>query len=111
MYLVAEKRLALLKKGHSKKDLIQSLEEKHKSCMLRLVSEDSHKASVPQEDLDLDEPVNRNHSAQVLMRHIAPERQAITLGELVELVKADQLAEILAEEANNSYSNPNNELA
>jgi hypothetical protein len=76
--------------------------------MLRLVSEGSSNTSVTQGDLDLDEPVNSNHPAHALMRHIAPERQAITLGELVELLKADQLAEILAEEANNSDSNQNN---
>ncbi|PSN52687.1 hypothetical protein C0J52_06033 [Blattella germanica] len=91
-----EKKLAKLKEKQSKKDLVQSLEEKHKSCMLRLVS-DGNASSVTQEDLDLDAPINSNHPAHALLRHIAPERQAITLGELVELLKADQLAEILAE--------------
>lgn len=102
-----EKKLTKLKERQSEKDLVQSLQEKHKSCMLRLVSESSN-TPVSQEDLDLDAPVNSNHPAHVFLRHIAPERQAITLGELVELLKADQLAEILAEEANNSNCNPDN---
>lgn len=106
--MIAEKRLAILKERQSKKDLIQSLEEKHKSCMLRLMSEGSSNTAVTQEDLDLDEPVHINHPAHTLLRRIAPERQAITLGELVELLKADQLAEILAEEENNSASSLNN---
>jgi hypothetical protein len=103
MYLVTEKRLALLKERQSKKDLVQSLEEKHKSCML--ICSDTF---VTQEDLDLDEPINSNHPVHAFMRHIAPERQAVTLGELVELLKADQLAKILAQESNNSDTNPNN---
>lgn len=101
-----EKKLTQLKERQSKKDLVQSLEEKRKSSMLRLVSENSN-TPVTQEDLDLDAPVNSNHPAHVFLRHIAPERQAVTLGELVELLKADQLAEILAEE-NNSNCNPDN---
>lgn len=107
MYLITEKKLTQLKEKQSKTDLVQSLEEKHKSCMLRLLSGSSNTA-VNQEDLDLDAPVNSNHPAYVFLRHFAPERQAVTLGELVELLKADQLAEILAEEANNSNCNPDN---
>lgn len=102
-----EKKLARLKEKQSKKDLVQSLEEKHKSCMLRLVSAENN-YSVTQEDLDLDAPVSSNHPAHALLRHIAPESQAITLGELVELLKADQLAEILAEDTKESDSNSNN---
>lgn len=107
MYLITEKKLARLKERRSKKDLVQSLDEKHKSCMLRLVSEGCH-TSVTQEDLDLDAPVNSNQPAHALLRRIAPERQAVTLGELVELLKADHLAGILTEEANNSDNSPNN---
>ncbi|KAJ4444608.1 hypothetical protein ANN_06404 [Periplaneta americana] len=102
-----EKKLARLKEKQSKKDLVQSLEEKHKSCMLRLVSEGNN-TSVTQEDLDLDAPISSSHPAHALLRHIAPERQAITLGELVELLKADQLAEILAEDSKDSDTNSSN---
>jgi hypothetical protein len=76
--------------------------------MLRLLSEGSSDTFVTQEDLDLDEPINSNHPVHAFMRHIAPERQAVTLGELVELLKADQLAKILAQESNNSDTSPNN---
>lgn len=75
--------------------------------MLRLVSEDCN-VTFTQEDLDLDAPVNSNHPAQVWLRHIAPERQAVTLGELVELLKADQLAQILSDETNSSDSKSSN---
>jgi hypothetical protein len=75
--------------------------------LIRLVS-DSSTIRVNQEDLDLEAPVNSNHPAHVFMRRIAPERQAVTLGELVELLKADQLAEIPAEETNNIYCTPDN---
>jgi hypothetical protein len=101
--LIAEKRLAQLKERHSKKDLVQSLEEKHKSCMWRLVSEESN-MTFTKEDLHLDAPVNSGHPAQAWMRRIAPERQAVTLGELVELLKADQPAQILSDEASESKS-------
>ncbi|KAK7872086.1 hypothetical protein R5R35_004569 [Gryllus longicercus] len=90
-----ERKLAKLKERQSKKDLVESLEETRKSCMLRLVTEGI--AGV-QEDLDLDIPVNNSHASSTLLRHIAPERQALTLGELVELLKADQLSEKLAED-------------
>ena len=93
-----------MKEKQSKKDLVQSLEEKHKSCLLRLVSEGTSNP-VTQEDLDLDTPINSNHPAHSLLRHIAPERQAITLGELVELLKADQLAQVLSEETVESDPN------
>lgn len=107
IYLVAERRLAQLKERQSKKDLVQSLEEKHKSCMLRLVSEDSN-MTFTQEDFDLDAPVNCNHPAQAWLRRVAPERQAVTVGELVELLKADQLAHVLSDETNNSDSKSSN---
>ncbi|XP_066991225.1 uncharacterized protein [Anabrus simplex] len=89
-----EQKLAKLKERQSKKDLVQSLEETHKSCMLRLLAEGTPFCR-NQEDFELDTPVANSHA---LLRHIAPEKQALTLGELVELLKADQLSEKLAEE-------------
>lgn len=38
---------------------------------------------------EIDEPIESNFSN--IIRHINPERQALTVGELVQLVKADQL--------------------
>lgn len=101
--MITEKRLAQLKERHSKKDLVQSLEEKHKSCMWRLVSEESN-TTFTEDDIDLDAPVNSGNPSQAWIRRIAPERQAVTLGELVELLKADHLAKILSDEANDSKS-------
>lgn len=71
--------------------------------MWRLVSEESN-VNITKEDLDLDAPVNSGHPPQAWMRRIAPERQAVTLGELVELLKADHLAQILSDEANDCKS-------
>jgi len=39
-------------------------------------------------NLLLDQPVSGNHP---LLRYVAPDKQALTLGELVELLKADHL--------------------
>lgn len=71
--------------------------------MWRLVSEKSD-TTFTEDDLDLDAPVNSGHPPQAWMRRIAPERQAVTLGELVELLKADHLAQILSDEASDIKS-------
>ncbi|XP_047119277.1 uncharacterized protein LOC124802502 [Schistocerca piceifrons] len=96
-----ESKLARLKLKRTKKDLVQSLDETHKSCMVRLLSEGTTHSA---EDLLLDAPLNNSN---VLFRRLAPERQALTFGELVELLKADQLSEKLfeeTEEGDNSVS-------
>ena len=59
--------------------------------MLRLLTE--QQTNFNDQDLKLDTPVNNNH----ILRIISPE-QAINLGELVELLKADQLGQVLSEE-------------
>ncbi|KAJ8867870.1 hypothetical protein PR048_031675 [Dryococelus australis] len=82
---VTERRLAALKRQKSKKDLVQSLSEKHRSCMEQLLLG----AEVVPEDPSL----LAEHRANALLRCMAPERQAISLSELVELLKADLLAQ------------------
>ncbi|XP_054287713.1 uncharacterized protein LOC129003443 [Macrosteles quadrilineatus] len=86
-----EKKLARIKsgKGNKKtegKELLKSLEESNDSCMYRLISGDSY--SITDQDLQLDTPTNLRLSSKWLN----PE-QALTVGELVELVNADYLAQ------------------
>lgn len=44
--------------------------------------------TVNEEDLELDEPINNSH----LLRTFLPQKQALNQGEVVELVKYDQLS-------------------
>lgn len=88
----AEKKLAKIKSGTSsskseQQQLIQSLEQSHKSYMCRLIAGDIN--CVSNQDLALDEPTNL--STNWLRTQVNPE-QALTVGELVELLKADYLA-------------------
>jgi hypothetical protein len=90
--------LARIKSGKANKktegkELIKSLEESNDSCMYRLIAGDSF--SLSDQDLQLDAPTNFKLSSKWLN----PE-QALTVGELVELVKADYLAQSSSE--NNS---------
>lgn len=85
-----EKKLAKIKngKGDQKtegKELIKSLEERSDSCMYRLIAGDS--CSVTEQDALLDTPAR-----QVLSSKWLRPEQAITVGELVQLVQADYLA-------------------
>jgi len=99
VYLASlERKLARIKsgKGNKKtegKDLIKCLEESNDSCMYRLIAGNSF--SLSDQDLQLDAPPNFKLSSKWLN----PE-QALTAGELVELVKADYLAQSNSEEIN-----------
>ncbi|CAG2055728.1 unnamed protein product [Timema podura] len=90
---IGECKLAKLKQRQSKEDLVQSLGEKHKSCMQQLLSS-SETCEIP-EELNL----GTQPCANALLRHIAPECQAIDLSELVELLKSDQLSQVLEEDS------------
>lgn len=74
--------------------MVKSLEEKHKSCMVNLLSSDSHYV-LDDDDFIMDTPVNNSHP---LMRYVAPDKQALTVGELVELLKADHLSQVLEQQ-------------
>lgn len=65
--------------------------EKKEACMLHLMNGDYDDS----EELDLNTPVENSS----ILRTIAPHRQALTQGELVELVKYDQLVDEEAEDA------------
>lgn len=89
--LISERKLARIKsgKGNKKtegKDLIKSLEESTDSCMYRLIAGDS--LSVSGQDIILETPTKLSLAS----KWVKPE-QALTVGELVELVKADYLAQ------------------
>lgn len=75
--------------------MVKSLEDTHKSCMIQLLTGGTSTAS--SEDHILDTPVSPQNS---VARRIAPERQALTYGEIVELLKADQLSKSLSEDLN-----------
>lgn len=47
------------------------------------------------EDFILDAPVGNSHP---ILRYVAPDKQALTVGELVELLKADHLAQVLEQQ-------------
>lgn len=61
--------------------------------MVRLLTQEEQSAY---SEGHLDVPVNSNF----VLRKVAPDRQALTLGELVELLKADELAQVLEEQSN-----------
>uniref|UniRef100_A0A1B6JKN5 Uncharacterized protein n=1 Tax=Homalodisca liturata TaxID=320908 RepID=A0A1B6JKN5_9HEMI len=90
-----ENKLARIKSGKGckkteGKELIKSLEESSDSCMYRLIAGDTY--SLTEEDLLLEAPVGDSLSTKWLRSQVNPE-QALTVGELVELVKADYLAQ------------------
>lgn len=67
-------------------NVLKQLAEKREACFNQLLN------GITEFDLEqseLEEPVN----SSTILRTIAPERQALTQGELVELVKYDQLEE------------------
>lgn len=78
-----ENKLKRLKSKQGKKDLVQSLSEARQSCMVRLTTEGTDTADLSY----LDSPLDRS----VILEKLAPEKQALTAGELVELSKADEL--------------------
>ncbi|KAG8234307.1 hypothetical protein J437_LFUL013047 [Ladona fulva] len=78
-----ENKLKKLKSQQGKKDLVQSLSEARQSCMVRLTTEETESADLSY----LDSPVDRS----VILEKIAPEKQALTTGELLELSKSDEL--------------------
>lgn len=89
-----ERKLSKIKKtgGITKKDqrdLLNSLEDSRKSCMYRLIAGETGTGT--DDDVDLDAPVNFNSTTGWLKSQVNPE-QPVTVGELVELVKADYLA-------------------
>ncbi|KAK3911968.1 Coiled-coil domain-containing protein 32 [Frankliniella fusca] len=88
-----ENKLAKLKSKRKGKDIIKSLEEKNKSSMMSFLANDSQ-VVLGDDDFIMDTPVNNNHP---LMRYVAPDKQALTVGELVELLKADHLTQVLEE--------------
>lgn len=89
-----EKRLSKIQKKSSssttaeKRDLIFSLSGTRDGHIDRFLNSDTQ---VQIED-NFDSPVEESLSGTVI-RHIAPHLQAVTAGELVHLLKADQLQE------------------
>ncbi|KAL1129248.1 hypothetical protein AAG570_013777 [Ranatra chinensis] len=86
-YLAAlERRLARIKKSSGKiteKEILNSIEEKKRDCMVRLLAEDFE--HLGEDSVDEDIPT------KWLKSHINPQ-QPLSVSELVELVKADYLA-------------------
>lgn len=94
---ILEHKLAKIKKGAAgdskaeKQELIQSLEASRESCMYRLItsSNTALSSSFTEVDIELDTPTNV--TTKWIKSHVNPE-QALTVGELMQLVKADYLA-------------------
>lgn len=105
-FYVAESKLERLKSKRKGKDIVKSLEERSKTSMLNFLSNENH-TTVADEDLMLDTPVSSSHP---IVRYVAPDKQALTVGELVELVKADHLAQVLDQEVDDerkTHESPN----
>lgn len=86
---VLEKKLARIKQGkpRTEKALLESLENKRKDCIVRLLAEDF--------SLDDGELVNEEDIPTKWLKSYINPQQPLTVGELVELLKADYLAKSL----------------
>lgn len=79
--LISEEKLRKIKNDP---DILTQLAAKREACMRDLIND---YALVDEDILSLDEPVPNSQ----LLRAIAPQRQALNQGELVDLVRHDQL--------------------
>lgn len=103
---ILEHKLAKIKKGAAggskveKQELMQSLEASRDSCMYRLItsSNTALSSSFTEIDIELDTPTNV--TTKWIKSHVNPE-QALTVGELMQLVKADYLAKQTEESVGN----------
>lgn len=87
-----------MEKIRSDPNFLRQLAQKREDCMQALLNSDS-----VDEILDLDTPIENS----TILRTILPQRQALTQGELVELVHYDQLIEendINSQNIENSHS-------
>lgn len=84
--MFSERKLARIKQGkpRTEKALLESLENKRKDCIVRLLTEDF---SVEDSEIVNEEDI----PTKWLKSYINPQ-QPLTVGELVELLKADFLA-------------------
>ncbi|CAH0564165.1 unnamed protein product [Brassicogethes aeneus] len=73
-----------LRKIKSDPDVLRQLAEKRESCMQQLMLADPF---YEDENIELDTPVPNSH----IIRTLQPQKQALNQGEIVELVKYDQL--------------------
>ncbi|KRT83773.1 hypothetical protein AMK59_3564 [Oryctes borbonicus] len=84
----SEKYLAILEekltKIKSNPNVMEQLAKKREECLNQLLSEPEYDCS---RDLSLDEPIE----STTIMRTIMPQKQALTQGEIVELLKYDRL--------------------
>lgn len=80
-----------LRKIKNDPDVLKQLAEKREACMQQLLFS---QCEVDDETIDLNTPIDNS----TILRAIAPQKQALTQGELVELVKYDQLIEEKEEE-------------
>ncbi|XP_014218772.1 uncharacterized protein LOC106647036 [Copidosoma floridanum] len=76
-----DSRLKAIKRGTSKRDLINSLSVAKEDCIARLIKAGE----------GLEKPEEIELAANPIIRHIAPHLQALTANELVHLLKADAL--------------------
>lgn len=103
MISLSEKKLCKLRKtpssnsGAEKRDLLLSLAGAREGHIDRLLNSQFSQLQGLGEIENFDCPVEESLSGTVI-RHVAPHLQAVTTGELVHLLKADQLQENTAEE-------------
>lgn len=99
LFVLEKKLLKLQKKastssGAEKRDLIFSLAGAREGHIDRFLNSSLSNGI---ESVNFDEPVEESVSGTVI-RHVAPHLQAVTTGELIHLLKADQLQETTSEE-------------
>ena len=104
--ITVEKKLKRVQRGSStggslsSQEIVRSLTESHESCMVRLLTDSVQNVN----GIEVEEELKVNP----VMKKLAPEKQAVTVEELVHLVKADQLAVLLEGEQQDIPSDQNN---
>lgn len=96
LHLFAENKLHKLKTNPT---LVQQLREKREDCMRQLLTGSENFNC--DDNLLLDEPINQETPTQQIIRSIYPERQALTTGELVNIINHDYLEKDLEEQNTN----------
>jgi len=87
--LITEKRLEKVQKATGKKEparILQGLSQTKESCMIKLLSN-----SLPEGNSSIEEFLADEVKVNLLLKKLAPERQAISAEELIHLLTADQL--------------------
>lgn len=110
-YTFTEKKLTKVQKGIAKKEqstassFINSLSQTRESCMVKLLSDSAYEVNRSVEEFLSDEV-----KVNLLLKKLAPEKQAISTEELVHLLKADQLQLLITSESETPTTDTEEEI-